>query len=357
MDCSGDESIADKVAAVAGKTSLHDYAGTANDISNRIGESKDTECGMAFGMDKNRMTLRVPQIYPVFNLEVLDGLDNRGRYFKSLRFRSIQPFFQKGPVLAQFLPCSDEPFKYASRAISRYLRVNFKQQRFVTLNELRCRARLEYHRFRGLTSVRLGTIRLIVCAACLHWANKLCFHIARYFNTTHNFRPKLKRRCLDQHWIKCDVVKIVMQKGAAPTVPRVASRPDTGTALTPMAGTANVIPGWIDEEDVGTFVSALSSTLQSSTCGRQRGEVGITIDRNQHVCIFRIVLLARQRADKGDSPDARARASAFDKAQDFAKQELANRRITVCHSRHHVRRVFMVPNVEVTRGPLAARRC
>ena len=48
-DYSGDKSVADEAAAVASKTGFHDYAGTPNNASNRIGESNDTEGGMAFG--------------------------------------------------------------------------------------------------------------------------------------------------------------------------------------------------------------------------------------------------------------------------------------------------------------------
>ena len=159
MDCSGDKPVTDKMAAVAGETSLHNYTGAANDVSNWISESEDTECATALGMDKNRMTLRIPQIYPVFNFKVLNGLDNRGRYIKSSRLHSIQPFFQKGPVFAQLFPRSHEFFKYPSRPVFRYLSVDFKQQRLVTLNELRCCVRLEYHFLRGLTFALSGAPR------------------------------------------------------------------------------------------------------------------------------------------------------------------------------------------------------
>src|SRR6266545_5342479 len=59
-------------------------------------------------------------------------------------------------VLAQLFPRGHEFFKYPSRAVSRYLSVDFKQQRLVTLNELRCCVRLENHFLRGLTSPMSG---------------------------------------------------------------------------------------------------------------------------------------------------------------------------------------------------------
>ena len=182
-------------------------------------------------------------------------------------------------------------------------------------------------------------MRIIVGAACLNWLKKLCFHVARKGNTTQNSRPELDGRGLDQDRIECHVVKIVVQKGTAPAVARVARRPYARATLAPVARAADVISEWIGEEDVGTLVSALSPALESSTGSREQGEVGIVIHRNQHVCIFRIVLVSGQGADESDSSHARAGASALDEAQDFEEQEAPNRQVTVCYSRHHVRSV------------------
>ena len=123
---------------------------------------------------------------------------------------------------------------------------------------------------------------------------------------------------------------------AAPTVPRVAGNSDARAALTPMAGAANVISGQIGQKDIGTAIAALGATLQSSTCGRKCGEIGIVVHRDQYVCIFGVVLVFCQGTDESNSPNTRAGASTFDEPQDFIEQKAADRRVSVCHLRHHV---------------------
>jgi hypothetical protein len=94
-----------------------------------------------------------------------------------------------------------------------------------------------------------------------NWLNKLRLHILRKFNTSHNVWPELKWRRLDQRGVERHVVTIVMQESAATTVPRIAERSDPGAALAPIAGTADVIAGWIGKKDICASVSALGSTL------------------------------------------------------------------------------------------------
>jgi len=61
-----------------------------------------------------------------------------------------------------------------------------------------------------------------------------------------------------------------------------------------MADTADVRAGRIGEKDVGALVATMRSALESPTGSRERGEVGIVIYRDQHVGIFRIVLVSDQ---------------------------------------------------------------
>ena len=93
---------------------------------------------------------------------------------------------------------------------------------------------------------------------------------------------------------------------------RVARRSDAGAALTPMAGPANVIAGWIGKKDIRAFISALGSTLKSAARGGQRGEISIIIHYDQDVCVLRIVLVAGQRTDDSDSANTMAGGSVFD---------------------------------------------
>ena len=88
--------------------------------------------------------------------------------------------------------------------------------------------------------------------------------------------------------------------------------------------------------NVGAATAALGPTFQFSTRGRKRGEIGIVVHRGQHVCIFGVVLVFRQGTDESNSPNTRAGAGAFDEPQDFIEQKAADRRVSVCHLRHHV---------------------
>ncbi len=180
----------------------------------------------------------------------------------------------------------------------------------------------------------LGTMHIRACLPRFDWLNKPRLHVVGNFRTTDNPWPYIKRGGLDQGWIEGHVVKIIVQKMAAPTVPCVARNSDARAALPPMASAANVISGQIGEKDIGAAIAALGSTLQASTCGRKRGEIGIVVHRDQHVCIFGVVLVFRQGTDEGNSPNARAGASTFDEPQDFIKQKAADRRASVL--RHHV---------------------
>lgn len=146
----------------------------------------------------------------------------------------------------------------------------------------------------ALTSGSSAPALLIGRFAHLDWLNKLCLHVAWQFNTAHNVRPELKRRRFDQGRVEHYGVKIIVQKGAPPALLCVARCPDTGATLTPMASATDVLAGWIGEKDVSASVSALGSTLQSSGGTRQGREIGVVIDRNQHVGIFRIVFVSCQ---------------------------------------------------------------
>jgi len=61
-----------------------------------------------------------------------------------------------------------------------------------------------------------------------------------------------------------------------------------------MADPADVRAGRIGEEDVGALVPTLRPALESTTGSSERGEIGIVIDGDQHVGIFRIVLVSDQ---------------------------------------------------------------
>ena len=139
----------------------------------------------------------------------------------------------------------------------------------------------------------LGTMRIIVRGACREWLNKLDLYVTGKSNTRHNLRPKFQRRGLDQTGIDRHDVQVVVQKGPAPTATSVAG-PDAGSALAPVADTADVRAGRIGKEDVGALVPTLSPALESPTGSREIGEVGIVIYRDQHVGILRIVLVSDQ---------------------------------------------------------------
>ena len=137
-------------------------------------------------------------------------------------------------------------------------------------------------------------MRIIACGAFCQGLNKLDLDVPRQSSTRHNRRPKFQRRRLDQITVERHDVQVVVQKGPAPTVTSVAGQPDAGPTLTPMADTADVRAAWIGEEDVGALVPTLRSALESPTGSRETGEVSIVIHRDQHVGIFRIVLVSDQ---------------------------------------------------------------
>jgi len=135
---------------------------------------------------------------------------------------------------------------------------------------------------------------MIVCGAFPQWLNKLGLDVPRKSSTRHNRRPKFQRRSLDQTTVERHDVQVVVQKGPASTVTSVAGQPDSGPTLTPMADPADVRAGRIGEEDVGALVPTLRPALESTTGSRERGEIGIVIDGDQPVGIFRIVLVSDQ---------------------------------------------------------------
>ena len=137
-------------------------------------------------------------------------------------------------------------------------------------------------------------MRFIVCGACRQGLNKLGLDVPGKSTTRHKRRPKFQRRGLDQTTVERHDVQVVVQKGPAATVTSVAGQPASGSTLTPMADTADVRAGRIGEEHVGALVATLRSALESPTGSRERGEVGIVIYRDQHVGIFRIVLVCDQ---------------------------------------------------------------
>lgn len=165
---------------------------------------------------------------------------------------------------------------------------------------------------------------MLLRAASLQVIHKLGFDILRQRYAAYNLWPKLKRWRNDQGLINRDLVQVVVQKGAAPTMPRVARHADSRTAVAPMTGAADVISGQISEKDVCALIPTLGATLQFSACGRQRSEIGIGVDRDQQVGIFRIVLVFRQRADKRNASDAREGVRALHETQYLMEQEAAD---------------------------------
>ena len=96
----------------------------------------------------------------------------------------------------------------------------------------------------------------------LKWLNKQCLHITRKFDSAYNLWPKFYRWRIDQALIKSNVVKIIVQEGTARAVARVARGANTRATLPPVAGTTNVVTGWIGEENIGTLVATLCTTFE-----------------------------------------------------------------------------------------------
>jgi hypothetical protein len=157
------------------------------------------------------------------------------------------------------------------------------------------RANRAYARFARVRLTRWSaTMRISACGAFRQWLNKLGLDVPGKWSTRHNRRPKFQRRGLDQTTVERHHVQVVVQKGAAPTVTSVTGQPYSGSTLTPMADTADVRARRIGEEDIGALVPTLGSALESPTSSRERGKVGIVFYRDQHVGIFRIMLVSDQ---------------------------------------------------------------
>ena len=137
-------------------------------------------------------------------------------------------------------------------------------------------------------------MRISACGAFRERLNKLGLDVSGKWSTRHNRRPKFQRRGLDQTTVERHHGQVVVQKGPAPTVTSVTGQPYSGSTLTPMADTADVRARRIGEENIGALVPTLGSALESPTSSRERGEVGIVIYRDQHVGIFRIMLVSDQ---------------------------------------------------------------
>ncbi len=157
------------------------------------------------------------------------------------------------------------------------------------------RANRAYARFARVRLTRWSaTMRISACGAFRQWLNKLGLDVPGKWSTRHNRRPKFQRRGLDQTTVERHHVQVVVQKGPASTVTSVTGQPYSGSTLTPMADTADVRARRIGEEDIGALVPTLGSALESPTSSRERGKVGIVIYRDQHVGIFRIMLVSDQ---------------------------------------------------------------
>jgi hypothetical protein len=137
----------------------------------------------------------------------------------------------------------------------------------------------------------------------------------------HDFRPQLKRWCLDQRRIERDIVEIVVQKGTPAAMARVARHTFPWVALAPVADAADLVTGRIGQENVGSAVPALSMSLQLPSRRRQLSEIRIIVYGNQHVRVLRIGFVCRQGTDQRNAPHTGKEPCALDKLPNFGKQK------------------------------------
>lgn len=98
-------------------------------------------------------------------------------------------------------------------------------------------------------------------------------------------------------------MKVVIKVLAAPAM--LGETCHAWMALAIMADATQVASRHIGEEDVGTEVDGLSGPLEAPASARKFAQIHRTIDRDEDIGVFRNRLACHQRADKGNTQDAR----------------------------------------------------
>ena len=149
-----------------------------------------------------------------------------------------------------------------------------------------------------------------------------------------DFRPKLKWGSGYKLLGHRDDAQIIVQVRSTAAVVCPASTADARSALTPLAGSPDVLAAGIQGEDVGAAVPALSSSLEPSARGGKALEVNVIGDIEQQVNVLRVWLFSRQGADERDFDDAKESAGGSYEAEGLQKEELAQGRQIVLSAAH-----------------------
>ncbi len=119
-----------------------------------------------------------------------------------------------------------------------------------------------------------------------------------------NIWPKVNWRRSNQLLGERDDLKVVIEVLVAPAM--LGETCHARIALAIMADATEVASSRIGEEDVGTKVDGLSRPLEPSASARKLAQIHGAVDRDEDVGIFRNRLACHQRADEGNTQNARS---------------------------------------------------
>jgi hypothetical protein len=101
-------------------------------------------------------------------------------------------------------------------------------------------------------------------------------------------------------------MKVVIEVLAAPAMLGEACH--TWMALAVMTDATEVASSHIGEEDIGTEVDSLGRPLEASANACKFTQIHRTVDRDEHISVFRNRFACHQRAHEGNTQDTRTSA-------------------------------------------------
>ncbi len=148
------------------------------------------------------------------------------------------------------------------------------------------------------------------------------FDIWRHRAATLDVRPQRERWRRDHGFGETNRVEVVVKVGPLAAMPRIAGQADPWSTISPVAHSPDVGATRVGEEYVSTAGARLRVALQASGSRCECGQVGLVLDRDEHIDVLGPRFLGRDRSEQGDRPHAGNVLNSDDEPPQTLKQML-----------------------------------